>query len=86
MGHDLSSLGMDLDSTEPLYPTFHPFQAPGSTGSSFDYHDRHIIPDFTLPAAYTVTNVPPLSSRMGAFSDGSFAPFQHLCFNHTLIS
>lgn len=70
MGHDLSSLGMDLDSNEPLYTTFHPFQAPGSTGSSFDYHDRHIIPDFTLPAAYTVTNVPPLSSRMSAFSDG----------------
>ena len=27
-------------------------------------------PDFTLPSAYTVTNVPPLSSRMSAFADG----------------
>ena len=71
MGHDLTSLGMDLDSPEPLYPTFTPFQAVGSTGSSFDFHDRHMVPDFTLPNAYTVTNVPPLSSRMSAFSDGS---------------
>lgn len=70
MGHDLNSLGMDLDSELPLYPTFTPFQAVGSSNSTFDFHDRHVIPDFTLPIAYTVTNVPPLSSRMSAFSDG----------------
>lgn len=70
MGHDLSSLGLDLESPEPLYPTFTPFQAVGSTSSSFDFHDRLMVPDFTLPSAYTVTNVPPLSSRMSAFSDG----------------
>ncbi|KAF2484905.1 hypothetical protein BDY17DRAFT_247985 [Neohortaea acidophila] len=69
MGHDLTSLGLDLDSPEPLYPTFTPFQAVGSSGSSLDFHDRHIIPDFTLPSAYTVTNVPPLTSRMGTFND-----------------
>jgi CCR4-NOT transcription complex subunit 2 len=27
-----------------------------------------IPPDFTLPAAYTVTNVPPLHSKMASFS------------------
>jgi CCR4-NOT transcription complex subunit 2 len=31
-----------------------------------------MVPDFTLPSAYTVTNVPPLSSRMSAFADGKF--------------
>ena len=70
MGHDLNSLGLDLDSSEPLYPTFTPFQAVGSSGSTFDFHERHMVPDFTLPSAYTVTNVPPLSSRMSAFADG----------------
>ncbi|KAK3696869.1 transcriptional regulator [Vermiconidia calcicola] len=69
MGHDLNSLGMDLDSAEPLYPTFTPFQAIGSSGSTFDFHERQLIPDFTLPSAYTVTNVPPLSSRTSAMSD-----------------
>ena len=70
MGHDLSSLGLDLDSPDPLYPTFTPFQAVGSSKSAFDFHDRHMIPDFTLPNAYTVTNVPPVNTRMSAFSDG----------------
>lgn len=70
MGHDLSSLGLELDSSDPIYPTFTPFQAVGSSGSAFDFHDRHMVPDFTLPSAYTVTNVPPLITRMSAFSDG----------------
>jgi len=70
VGQDLSSLGLDLDSPEPLYPTFTPFPA-ASSSSQFDFHDRHIVPDFTLPSAYTVTNVPPLSNRMSAFSDGT---------------
>jgi CCR4-NOT transcription complex subunit 2 len=70
MGHDLNTLGLDLDSPEPLYTTFNPFQANGSTNSTFDFHERHVVPDFTLPAAYTVTNVPPLASRINAFSDG----------------
>ena len=79
MGQDLSSLGLDLDSQEPLYPTFSPFHAVGSSGSSLDFHDRHVVPDFTLPSAYTVNNVPPLSSRMSAFSDGMFpsSPLRH---------
>ena len=83
MGHDLNSLGMDLDSPEPLYPTFSPFQAVGSSGStSFDFHERHIVPDFTVPNAYTVTNVPPLSGRMSAFADGK--PIRsNLASNHS---
>lgn len=74
MGHDLSTLGMDLDSPDPLYPTFTPFPAAGSSGSEFNFHERHMVPDFTLPSAYTVTNVPPLSSRMSAFADGKSQP------------
>jgi len=58
MGMDLSSLGLDLQSTEPLINTF---------GSPFD--DRPVIPSFTLPPAYTVTNVPPLATKMDSFSD-----------------
>ena len=74
MGHDLNSSGLDLDSPEPLYPTFTPFQTPGNSGSStLDFHDRLVVPDFNLTSAYTVTNVPPLASRMSAFSDGEFS-------------
>ncbi|KAK5167064.1 transcriptional regulator [Saxophila tyrrhenica] len=69
MGNDLNSLGLDLDSNDPLYPTFTPFQAVGSSGSSFDFHERHMVPDFTLPSAYTVNNVPALQDRISAFSD-----------------
>ncbi|KAK4544047.1 hypothetical protein LTR36_004545 [Oleoguttula mirabilis] len=73
LGQDLNSLGLDLDSPDPLYTTFTPFPslaaANGGSSGQFDFHDRHMVPDFTLPSAYTVTNVPPLSSRMSAFSD-----------------
>ncbi len=72
LGQDLSTLGMDLDSPDPIYPTFTPFPLPPerSSGSNFDFFERNVVPDFTLPSAYTVTNVPPLERRMGAFSDG----------------
>ena len=69
-GQDLSALGMDLDSIDPIYPTFTPFPAANSTVSTFDFHDRHTIPDFQLPGAYTVNNVPPLAGRVAALSDG----------------
>ena len=69
-GQDLSALGMDLDSIDPIYPTFTPFPAMNSSGSTFDFHDRHTIPDFQLPGAYTVNNVPPLAGRVAALSDG----------------
>ncbi|KAF2835242.1 hypothetical protein M501DRAFT_1008656 [Patellaria atrata CBS 101060] len=63
VGQDLTVLGLDLNRPDnsPLYPTF---------GTPFvEANPRPIIPNFTLPAAYTVTNVPPLASRMNAFSD-----------------
>jgi CCR4-NOT transcription complex subunit 2 len=61
MGVDINSLGLDLDSPDPLFSTFStPFA---------DSRSRPVIPDFALPAAYSVTNVPSLASRMPAFSD-----------------
>ncbi|KXS98501.1 hypothetical protein AC578_2620 [Pseudocercospora eumusae] len=69
MGQDLNTLGLDLDSPEPLYPTFTPFPAHNSSGSSYDFKDKHPIPHFTVPAAYTVNNVPPMHTRMGSFSE-----------------
>jgi CCR4-NOT transcription complex subunit 2 len=42
----------------PLWPTF---------GSPFD--ERPVVPEFTVPAAYNVTNVPVLSSQMNSFTD-----------------
>ncbi|THV97839.1 hypothetical protein D6D26_06565 [Aureobasidium pullulans] len=61
MGVDINSLGLDLDSPEPLFATFStPFA---------DNRSRPVIPEFTLPGGYTVTNVPSLASRMPAFSD-----------------
>ncbi|KAH7382728.1 hypothetical protein DE146DRAFT_681711 [Phaeosphaeria sp. MPI-PUGE-AT-0046c] len=63
MGQDLTVLGLDLSKPDnsPLHPTF---------GSPFvEANAKPVIPpDFTLPAAYTVTNVPPLHSKMGSFS------------------
>lgn len=48
-------------SNSPLHPTF---------GSPFvESNVKPVIPpDFTLPAAYTVTNVPPLHSKMTGFT------------------
>ena len=61
MGQDISTLGIDFDNPEPLFPTFStPFAEPNA---------RPAIPDFQLPAAYSVNNVPTLQSRIGNFSD-----------------
>jgi CCR4-NOT transcription complex subunit 2 len=50
-----------MNRNAPLHPTF----ASPFTGSNV----KPVIPsDFTLPAAYTVTNVPPLHSKMTSFS------------------
>ncbi|KAJ4363175.1 transcriptional regulator [Neocucurbitaria cava] len=63
MGQDLTVLGLDLSRPDnsPLHPTF---------GSPFvESNVKPVIPpDFTLPAAYTVTNVPPLHSKMTGFT------------------
>ncbi|KAF2275649.1 NOT2 family protein [Westerdykella ornata] len=62
MGQDLTVLGLDLSRPEnsPLYPTF---------GSPFvEANVKPVVPkDFHLPAAYTVTNVPPLHMKMQQF-------------------
>ena len=49
---------LTVENHRPLINTF---------GSPFD--ERPVIPEFTLPQAYTVTNVPPLASKMDSFSD-----------------
>ncbi|KAF2113487.1 hypothetical protein BDV96DRAFT_496683 [Lophiotrema nucula] len=63
VGQDLTVLGLDLSRPDnsPLHPTF---------GSPFvESNVKPVIPpDYTLPAAYTVTNVPPLHMKMGSFS------------------
>ncbi|KAF2748757.1 hypothetical protein M011DRAFT_421050 [Sporormia fimetaria CBS 119925] len=63
VGQDLTVLGLDLSRPDnsPLHPTF---------GSPFvESNSRPVIPpDFTLPSSYTVTNVPPLHTKMGSFS------------------
>lgn len=63
IGQDLTALGLDLNRPDnsPLWPTF---------GTPFaEANARPVIPEFTLPAAYTVTNVPPLAEKMPSFSD-----------------
>jgi len=63
MGQDLTVLGLELSRPDhsPLHPTF---------GSPFvESTSKPVIPpSFTLPAAYTVSNVPPLHSKMSSFS------------------
>ncbi|TID23756.1 NOT2/NOT3/NOT5 domain-containing protein [Venturia nashicola] len=58
VGMNIQELGLNLDSTEPLLPTW---------GSPFD--DRPVVPTFALPQAYTVTNVPPLATKLDSFCD-----------------
>ncbi|KAK5111643.1 hypothetical protein LTR62_004748 [Meristemomyces frigidus] len=71
LGQELNMLGMDLDSPDPIYHTFTPFPVPPERGSGtfFDFTERNVVPEYTLPTAYTVTNVPPLEQRIAAFSD-----------------
>ncbi|KAI9651930.1 MAG: hypothetical protein M1829_002107 [Trizodia sp. TS-e1964] len=60
-GQDLTALGLDLNSSDPLYPTF---------ASPFGVSDSRIIqPDFALPTSYTVLNVPPVHSKVQNFAD-----------------
>lgn len=70
MGQDLNALGMDLDSQEPLHPTFHVFPDMTGPNAMFDGRARLPVPAFNVPDAYTVTNVPPMHTRINAFSDG----------------
>ncbi|KAF2002329.1 hypothetical protein P154DRAFT_521133 [Amniculicola lignicola CBS 123094] len=63
VGQDLTVLGLDLSRPDnsPLHPTF---------GSPFvESNVKPVVPPgFTLPAAYTVTNVPPLHTKMASFT------------------
>ncbi|KAK5709167.1 transcriptional regulator [Elasticomyces elasticus] len=70
LGQDLSTLGMDLDSPDMIYTTFTPFpNMRDSTPGAYDYVERNVVPEFSLPQAYRVGNVPGVEARMGAFSD-----------------
>ncbi|KAF6224783.1 hypothetical protein HO133_009977 [Letharia lupina] len=60
-GQDLTTLGLNLNSAEPLYPTFAgPFADPGS---------RPMQPDFRLPECYTVDNIHHVREKIPHFSD-----------------
>jgi CCR4-NOT transcription complex subunit 2 len=70
VGIDITTLGLDLNSTEPLYKTFATPFGPANSSA------RPAIPDFVLPASYTVNNVPPLHAKLSSFSDDAlFAVF-----------
>ncbi|KAI9693110.1 MAG: hypothetical protein M1822_005105 [Bathelium mastoideum] len=61
LGHDLTTLGIDLNSADPIYPTFGgPFSNPT---------ERPAVPEYNTPQAYHVHNVQPLHSRIPSFSD-----------------
>ncbi|KAL8727189.1 MAG: hypothetical protein Q9166_006226 [cf. Caloplaca sp. 2 TL-2023] len=61
IGQDLTQLGMDLNSPEPLYETWSgPFAPP-------DAHPYR--PTFTLPDCYTVDNAPPPRHKLPGFAD-----------------
>ncbi|MCJ1299565.1 hypothetical protein MMC08_002357 [Hypocenomyce scalaris] len=61
IGQDLTQLGLDLNSSDPLYPTFaSPFAESGS---------RPMQPEFNLPQCYTVHNVHKLDTKVPSFSD-----------------
>ncbi|MCJ1478568.1 hypothetical protein MMC13_007249 [Lambiella insularis] len=61
IGQDLTTLGLDLNSQEPLYPTF--------AGPFASFPTRPMQPDFTLPGCYTVLNVHKLDEKIASFSD-----------------
>jgi CCR4-NOT transcription complex subunit 2 len=62
-GHDLTTLGMDLTSTDPLH---------SQLASVFNPQAHTRLPldvDYTLPACYRVANVQPLHERIPSFSE-----------------
>ncbi|KAL8831029.1 MAG: hypothetical protein Q9170_005479, partial [Blastenia crenularia] len=61
IGQDLTQLGLDLNSQEPLWPTWSgPFAEPNA---------RPLQPDFHLPECYTVDNVHRVKEKISSFSD-----------------
>ncbi len=61
-GHDLPALGLDMNSPEPLWPSFSTPFAPNAP-------IRPLETDYTLPSCYNVVNVTPLQERINGFSD-----------------
>lgn len=48
-------------------------------GPFADLSQRGVIPEFTLPPAYTIQNVPPLESKIGSFSDETLFAIFYQC-------
>lgn len=61
LGMDLNTLGLDLNRQGPLHTDW--------AGPFANDQTRPVVPDFKLPAAYTVQNVPPLDEKLPSFSD-----------------
>ncbi|KAL8921363.1 MAG: hypothetical protein Q9172_004056 [Xanthocarpia lactea] len=61
IGQDLTQLGMDLNSPEPLH---HTFPGPFGPPSAHPYQ-----PSYTLPDCYTVDNAPPPRHKLPGFAD-----------------
>jgi CCR4-NOT transcription complex subunit 2 len=62
IGHDLTTLGLDLNSPSPLHPSFATPFAPTPP-------HRPLHTNFTLPACYNVANITPLHDRINGFAD-----------------
>lgn len=59
------------NSNEPIHPTWPgPFAEPSS---------RPIVPDFHVPPAYSVANVPPLQHKIQSFSDETLFAIFYQC-------
>ena len=58
---DLNQLGLDLNRQGPLHVDW--------AGPFADQNTRPVVPEFKLPPAYTVQNVPPLEEKLASFSD-----------------
>lgn len=64
MGVDLQTFGLDLNSSDPLHPSFiTPWSENNMLASS------RIEPEFTLPSCYNVQPPPPAQSKIASFSD-----------------
>ncbi|KAL8741914.1 MAG: hypothetical protein Q9190_005538 [Brigantiaea leucoxantha] len=61
IGQDLTQLGLDLNSPEPLWPTW--------TGPFADAGARPLQPEFHLPDCYTVDNVHRVKDKIPSFAD-----------------
>lgn len=64
MGVDLQTFGLNLNSSDPLHPSFiTPWSENNMLASS------RVEPEFTLPSCYNVQPPPPAQSKIASFSD-----------------